>query len=211
MAATRTSAVSPRHRPHVAANPVAPIARRRRYRQARQAPAAGLPPARWPTRTMPAHSSSQATIAKIASAAPSTGSASNDKGAGSSCERSADQCEWSHGPADHWNRHRVGERRHDRQLMKQQDGGRNQRQRHRNLNACGGVQAQVAADVDDARCIGLPCTTQTMAATAPNESQKPGARTAHGSIRQTSAAASASEVAAPMRELKAMQHLLSPA
>ena len=41
-----------------------------------------------------------------------------------------------------------------------------------------------------------------MAATAPNESQKPGARTAHGSIRQTSAAASASEVAAPMRELK---------
>ncbi len=49
---------------------------------------------------------------------------------------------------------------------------------------------------------GLPCTTQTMAATAPNESQKPAARTAHGSIRQTSAAASASEVAAPMRELK---------
>ena len=41
-----------------------------------------------------------------------------------------------------------------------------------------------------------------MAATAPNESQKPGARTAQGSIRHTSAAASASEVAAPMRELK---------
>ncbi len=81
--ATQTSEVSPRHPPHVRASPAVLTARSRRWLPRRPAPAEASRPAPWPMRTTRPIPSKAATIANIASAAPSTGSASNETGPGS--------------------------------------------------------------------------------------------------------------------------------
>lgn len=75
------------------------------------------------------------TTANTELAIPRIGAASADSGSGQRGDTGAEQREGRHDPADDGNRDRIGQRRDRRDLLEQQDGGGNQRQRNGDLHA----------------------------------------------------------------------------